>query len=85
MSRANEVSRGTVRNIPNFGPGWCCYLLLCSDGSYYCGIASNLATRVRDHASGKGSGYTKEIKPVALVRYDHHTNRRASAPRNDRK
>jgi hypothetical protein len=30
--------------LPDFPPGWHCYLLLCSDGSYYCGIASNRAS-----------------------------------------
>ena len=55
-----------MANLPEFPPGWHCYLLLCAPGSYYCGITSNLADRIRDHASGKGSGYTKKVKPIAL-------------------
>jgi hypothetical protein len=46
MSRANEVSRGTLRDIPDLPDGWCCYLLLCSDGSYYCGITSKLPSSI---------------------------------------
>jgi putative endonuclease len=67
--------------LPEFPPGWCCYLLLCSDDSYYCGITSNLVQRVRDHSSGKGSGYTKGVKPVALVWYESHEDRHGAAGR----
>ena len=65
--------------LPDSPKGWCCYLLVCSDGSYYCGIASNLASRVRHHASGKGSGYTKRLKPVALIWFESHPNRHSAA------
>jgi len=73
------VSRGIPSN--KFPAGWCCYLLLCSDGSYYCGITTELKQRVRDHASGKGSGYTKGAKPIALVWYEPHPNRSSAARR----
>ncbi len=62
-------------------PGWCCYFLLCTDRSYYCGITSNLGQRLRDHASGRGSGYTKGIKPVALLWYECHEDRSSAARR----
>jgi putative endonuclease len=67
--------------LPELPPGWSCYLLLCSDDSYYCGITSNLAQRVRDHSSGKGSGYTKGVKPIALVWYETHEDRHGAAER----
>jgi predicted GIY-YIG superfamily endonuclease len=60
---------------------WCCYLLICSDGSYYCGITSALAERIRDHFSGRGLGYTKAFKPVWLVWYEVHRNRHSAAER----
>lgn len=72
-----------MATLSEFLPGWYCYLLLCNDGSYYCGITSNLTNRIRDHASGKGSGYTKENKPVALVWYESHKNRRSAAAREN--
>jgi putative endonuclease len=81
VSRANNVSRGTLKKFPILPHGWCCYLLLCSDGSYYCGITSNLLHRIRDHASGKGGTYTKAMKPVALVWYCTEPNRHAAAKR----
>ena len=67
--------------LPELPSGWCCYLLLCSDDSFYCGITSNLAHRIRDHSSGKGSGYTKGANPVALVWYEPHDSRLRAAKR----
>lgn len=61
--------------------GWCCYLLLCGDGSYYCGITSDLGQRVRDHTSGKGGGYTKGTKPRVWVWYERHDDRGSAAAR----
>jgi putative endonuclease len=69
--------------LPEFRPGWHCYLLLCTDASYYCGIASNLTNRIRDHATGKGSGYTKQNKLVALVWYESHKNCQSAAAREN--
>ena len=56
-------------------------MLRCVDGSYYCGLASNLNHRLIHHASGKGSGYTKRNRPVALVWYERHDNRGPAAAR----
>jgi predicted GIY-YIG superfamily endonuclease len=93
MSRANPPKADEPRDkspghraavmhvLPEFAPGWYCYLLHCSDGSYYCGIASNLKQRIRDHSSGKGSGYTKGSRPIALVWYETHAGRRHAAAR----
>jgi putative endonuclease len=44
-----------------------CYLLRCSDGSYYAGSTRNLEHRLEQHASGKGSVYTSTRVPVELV------------------
>jgi tRNA/rRNA methyltransferase len=70
-----------MAKLPEFPPGWHCYLLLCASGSYYCGITSNLADRIRDHASGKGSSYTKKVRPIAFVWYESHKSRRSAASR----
>ena len=55
--------------------------MLCADRSYYCVVASDLTARIRDHASGKGSGYTKELKPLAMVWFEPHPNRHSAAGR----
>ncbi len=36
----SRASRGT--HLPKLPRDWCCYLLLTSNGSYYCGITANL-------------------------------------------
>ena len=43
------------------------YLLRCRDGSLYAGSAKDLAARVRVHAAGRASRYTRGRLPVALV------------------
>jgi len=46
---------------------WSVYLLRCSDGSYYVGVASDVAHRVQQHNSGQGPIFTRERGPVELV------------------
>lgn len=61
--------------------GWCCYILLCSDNSYYCGAASNLPNRILDHSYGKGSLHTKQKRPLALLWYEEHSGRASALKR----
>jgi putative endonuclease len=61
--------------------GWCCYLLLCADDSYYCGATSDLTRRIRDHFSGKDSGYPKRVKPFTLVWFESQPDRHHAAGR----
>ncbi len=48
-------------------PRWLVYLLRCSDGSLYTGITNNLPKRLRAHAAGKASRYTRSRLPVDLA------------------
>lgn len=48
---------------------WFVYLLECSDGSYYCGIAKNLNNRIDAHNNKKGAKYTKSRLPVKLLKF----------------
>jgi putative endonuclease len=45
------------------------YLLLCADGSLYCGWTTDPQRRLRQHQAGTASRYTKRRRPVeyALV------------------
>ena len=44
------------------------YILRCSDGSYYVGLArAGLDQRVGDHQDGRYGGYTSSRRPVELV------------------
>jgi len=46
---------------------WLVYLLRCSDGSLYTGITNDLPKRLKAHATGKASRYTRSRLPVTLV------------------
>ncbi len=43
------------------------YLLLCRDGSYYCGWTNDMKKRLKAHNDGSGSKYTRTRRPVRLV------------------
>jgi predicted GIY-YIG superfamily endonuclease len=46
---------------------WSAYMLRCSDGSCYVGVASDVAHWVQQHNAGQGPAYTKKRRPVELV------------------
>ncbi len=46
---------------------WRVYLLMCRDGSLYCGVAKDVAARVATHNAGRGAKYTRSRLPVILV------------------
>jgi predicted GIY-YIG superfamily endonuclease len=48
-------------------PGWLVYLLRCRDGSLYTGITNDLPKRLKVHAAGKASRYTRSRLPVSLT------------------
>lgn len=46
---------------------WHVYIVKCSDGSLYTGVALDVDDRVQRHNAGKGAKYTRSRKPVELV------------------
>lgn len=44
-----------------------CYILECSDGTYYTGWTTDPERRVKQHNKGLGARYTKTRRPVRLV------------------
>lgn len=46
---------------------WLVYILRCRDGSLYTGITNDLAKRLKTHAAGKASRYTRSRLPVSLA------------------
>jgi len=52
---------------PSRSSRWLVYLLRCSDGSLYCGITNDLPKRLKAHAAGKASRYTRSRLPVRLA------------------
>lgn len=43
------------------------YLLLCADGSYYCGYTTDPERRLEKHNSGRGAKYTRGRGPCRLA------------------
>ena len=58
-----------------------CYILQCSDGSYYTGWTFNLARRIKKHKSGRGARYTRQRLPVRLVYFEMLLDRSAAMKR----
>ena len=46
---------------------WLVYLLRCRDGSLYTGITNDLPKRLKAHAAGRASKYTRSRLPVTLA------------------
>jgi beta-N-acetylhexosaminidase/D-alanyl-D-alanine dipeptidase len=46
---------------------WFVYLLECKDGSYYVGVARDVAKRVELHNAGRGARYTRGRGPVRVL------------------
>lgn len=46
---------------------WLVYILRCRDGSLYTGITNDLPRRLKAHAAGKASRYTRSRLPVKLA------------------
>ena len=42
------------------------YITLCSDGSFYTGVAKDIEKRLAQHNSGRGAKYTSSRRPVKL-------------------
>ena len=52
-----------------------CYLLECSDSSFYCGWTINLEKRIECHNRAKGARYTRSRLPVKLVYFEEFPDR----------
>lgn len=46
------------------------YIVLCSNGSYYCGSTVDLERRINQHQKGEGANHTRKFSPVELVYYE---------------
>ena len=44
-----------------------CYILECSDGTYYTGWSTDPQRRLRQHNRGNGARYTRSRRPARLV------------------
>jgi len=60
-----------------------CYIVKCSDGTYYTGWTTDPERRVKTHNAGRGAKYTRMRMPVKLV-YVESLPDRASAMKRER-
>ena len=59
--------------------GWFLYVIECTDGSLYTGIATDPEARFRAHAAGKGARYTRSHPPLRLVLTEPHPDRSSAS------
>ncbi|MBK6646563.1 MAG: GIY-YIG nuclease family protein [Anaerolineales bacterium] len=58
-----------------------CYILECSDGTFYTGWTNDPERRIAQHNKGKGARYTKTRRPVKLVYLEEQTDKIAALKR----
>ncbi len=54
---------------------WFVYLIECTDGSVYTGVATDVARRYAEHAAGTGARYTRSHPPARLLASFPHPDR----------
>ncbi len=60
-----------------------CYIVECSDGTFYTGWTTDPERRVKAHNAGRGARYTKMRRPVKLVYVETQPDR-VSAMKRER-
>ncbi|MCE2725373.1 MAG: GIY-YIG nuclease family protein [Planctomycetaceae bacterium] len=60
---------------------WLVYLLRCRDGSLYTGITNDLPKRLKAHAAGRASKYTRSRLPVRLAYKEAQRSKSAALKR----
>ncbi len=59
----------------------CCYILDCSDGTFYTGWAIDAERRLKVHNAGRGARYTRARRPVKLVYVEPQPDRTTAMKR----
>ena len=76
------MTPGTCVRREKSSDDWYVYLVKCSDGTLYTGIARDIERRLREHDTGVGAKYTRGRGPVKLVAVSRAMGR-AEASRNE--
>ena len=61
-----------------------CYILECSDGTYYTGWTTDPQRRLRQHNRGKGARYTRYRRPVRMLYVEEQPDRSSAMRREFR-
>jgi len=77
-----SIARREGRSLPTPRPGvFYVYAIRCIDDSIYIGHTDNLARRWEEHLAGQGADWTKQHKPIQIVRYEEYTSRQEASDR----
>ena len=58
-----------------------CYILECSNGSYYTGWSKDPIRRLKQHNAGRGAAYTRMHLPVKLVYFEEQPDQLSAMKR----
>ena len=59
---------------------WHMYVVECADGTFYCGITTDVPRRLHEHnTTSRGAKYTRSRRPVSLVYEESHPNRSSAS------
>lgn len=58
-----------------------CYIVECSDGTFYTGWTTDPERRVKAHNAGRGAKYTRTRRPVRLVYVEEQPDRTTAMKR----
>ncbi len=58
---------------------WFLYMIECTDGSIYTGIAVDVEHRYAAHCAGTGARYTRSHPPLRLLGYENHPDRSSAS------
>ena len=75
-----EAAGGIIQRMPKpASKPWFVYLLRCSNGCLYTGIATDVKKRLKVHNDGKGSAYVRAHRPAKLVAFTAAESRSAAS------
>jgi putative endonuclease len=72
---------GENLHFPKKHMAFYCYILECSDGTFYTGWSTDPERRLREHNSGKGARYTRTRRPARLVYVEELPDKSAALKR----
>ena len=58
-----------------------CYILECSDGTYYTGWSTDPERRLIQHNAGRGARYTRSRRPLKMVYVEEYPGQSAAMKR----
>jgi putative endonuclease len=77
-----SINDNSTEHLSCAAVNWQVYIILCSDGSLYTGITTDMERRLRQHAGGKGAKYFRGREPLKVM-YQEGDHTRSSASKRE--